>query len=116
MTSVRRTSGSTFNMDNGMPLTQLMAKASGGGTNILKNGFLNKNLGTGPCSSTQKEPPNGVILTDDVSMPSRTRGKLIISTKKMAGRLLMMQMEGAHGGGTNTQKNGSLSQNLGIGL
>ena len=28
----------------------------------------------------------------------------------------MMQMEGAHGGGTNTQKNGSLSQNLGIGL
>ena len=27
----------------------------------------------------------------------------------------MMQMEGAHGGGTNTQKIGSLSQNLEIG-
>ena len=114
MTSVRRTSGSTFNMDNGMPLTQLMAKASGGGTNILKNGFLNKNLVTGPSSSTQKEHPNGVILTDDVSMPSRTLGKLF--TKKRAGRPLMMQTEGAHGGGTDTQKNGSLSQNLRTGL
>ena len=51
---------------------------------------------------------------DDVSMPSRTHGELM-KTMKMAGRPSTTQMEGAHGGGTNTQKIGSLSQNLGTG-
>ena len=51
-------------------------------------------------------------------MPSRNHGELMKAiryTLKMAGRPSMMQMEGAHGGGTNTQKIGSLSQNLEIG-
>ena len=115
-TSAHRTSWPTFNMNNGMPLTQLMAKASGGGMNLLKNGFLNKNLVTGPSLSTLKEPPNGVILMDDASMPSRTRGKLITFTMKRAGRPLMMQMEEVHGGGMNTLKNGLLSLNRVTGL
>ena len=84
--------------------------------NLLKNGFLNKNQVTGPSLSTLKELPNGVILMDDVSMPSRTLGKLIIFTKKRAGRLLMMQTEEAHGGGINTPKNGLLSLNQVTGL
>ena len=103
-------------MKNGMPSTQRMAKASGGGMNLPKTGFLNKNLVTGPSLSTLKEPPNGVILMDDASMPSRTRGKLIIFTMMKAGRLSMMQMEEAHGGGMNTLKNGLLSLNQVTGL
>ena len=106
----------TINMKNGMPSTQRMAKASGGGMNLPKTGFLNKNLVTGPSLSTLKEPPNGVILMDDASMPSRTRGKLVIFTMMKAGRLSMMQMEEAHGGGMNTQKNGLLSLNQVTGL
>ena len=51
---------------------------------------------------------------DAVSMPSWTHGELM-KTMKMAGRPLTTQMEGAHGGGTNIQKIGSLSQNLGTG-
>ena len=101
-------------MKNGRPSTQLMAKASGGGTDTPMIGFLNRNLETGPCSSIQKELPNGVILMDAVSMPSRTHGEPM-KTMKMAGRPLTTQMGGAHGGGTNTQKIGSLSQNLGTG-
>ena len=91
-----------------------MAKASGGGTDTPMIGFLNRNLETGPCSSIQKELPNGVILMDAVSMPSWTHGEPM-KTMKMAGRPLTTQMGGAHGGGTNTQKIGSLSQNLGTG-
>ena len=91
-----------------------MAKAPGGGTDAPTTGSLNRSLETGPCSTIQKELPNGVILTDAVSMPSWTHGELM-KTMKMAGRPLTTQMEGAHGGGTNTQKIGSLSQNLGIG-
>ena len=115
-TSAHRTSWPTFNMNNGMPLTQLMAKASVGGMNLLKNGFLNKNRMTGPSLSTLKEPPNGVILMDDASMLSRTRGKLVIFTMMKAGRLLMMQTEEAHGGGMNTLKNGLSSLNQVTGL
>ena len=99
-------------MKNGRPSTQPMAKAPGGGTDAPMTGSLNRNLETGPCSTIQKELPNGVILTDAVSMPSWTHGELM-KTMKMAGRPLTTQMEGAHGGGTNIQKIGSLSQNLG---
>ena len=91
-----------------------MAKAPGGGTDAPTTGSLNRNLETGPCSTIQKELPNGVILTDAVSTPSWTHGGLM-KTMKMAGRPLTTQMEGAHGGGTNIQKIGSLSQNLGTG-
>ena len=91
-----------------------MAKAPGGGTDEPTTGSLNRSLETGPCSTTQKEPPNGVILTDAVSMPSWTHGEPM-KTTKMAGRPLTTQMEGAHGGGTNMQKTGSLNQSLGTG-
>ena len=84
--------------------------------NLLKNGFLNKNRVTGLSLSTLKEPPNGVILMDDASMPSRIHGKVITFTMKRAGRPLMMQMEEAHGGGINTLKNGLLSLNRVTGL
>ena len=105
---------SPFKKSNGRLSTPPMAKAPGGGTGTPKTGFLNWNLGTGPCSTLQKESLIGVILTGAVSMPPWIHGGLI-QTVKMDGRPLMMQMERAHGGGTSILKTGSLSQNLGTG-